>query len=119
MANSSISLILGALGALTLWPDWESYFELGERDPALSAAVEQLEAIGCGLPELRQRYGPVEVRVSAGNRLRNIEQPIAGRALQPIDPIPVMLIFEARLAVSSLEQETLFLRRLVDFHRGR
>ena len=31
----------------------------------------------------------------------------------------VMLIFEARLAVSSLEQETLFLRRLVDFHRGR
>jgi hypothetical protein len=30
----------------------------------------------------------------------------------------VMLIFEARMAVSSLAQETLFLRKLVDYHRG-
>jgi hypothetical protein len=31
----------------------------------------------------------------------------------------MMLIFEARLAVASLEQETLFLRRLVDYDRER
>src|SRR4249919_2906039 len=54
--------------------------------------VEQLEPVGCGLPEFALRYGQVEIRVGAHHRLRQIEQTVAGGALQAVGPISVMLV---------------------------
>src|SRR4030095_14262882 len=80
------------LGALALGPGWKALLQYCQRDAALATLVEQLEPIRCRLPEFALRYGPVEVRVGAHHRLRHIEQPVAGSALQAVGPISVMLV---------------------------
>src|SRR5438309_10419213 len=56
--------------------------ELHQRDPSLMGTVKELEPLNRGLSEFFQGDGAVEVRVGSRNRLRQVEQPITGAALE-------------------------------------
>src|ERR1041385_2133431 len=92
-ADPAVRLVVAALRPLAVCgQDRLHRFERLQRKPACVALVEKLETIESRLPELLQRDAPIEVGISAGHRLRQVEQRISRGALRTVvHPVPVAI----------------------------